>query len=97
MRSFKEFLNNINEESHEHGAMKAIRNGVGIDKNFWDNFILLLNDAESVSDLLNVPTEKIGTWRESITQALDKVHGADGEVIPKDKKRILRTGLPEDL
>ena len=97
MRSFKEFLNNIKEDSHESGAMKAIRNGIGIDKSFWENFILLLNDAESVSDLLNIPVEKIGTWRESITQTLDKVHSVDGEVIPKEKKRLLKTGLPEDI
>jgi hypothetical protein len=97
MRSFKEFVDDINEESNESGAMKAIRNGVGIDKSFWDNFILLLNDPDSVSDLLNIPVEKIGTWRESITQTLDKVHRVDGEVIPKEKKRLLKTGLPEEI
>lgn len=97
MRSFKDFLVDLNEDSHESGAMKAIRNGIGIDKAFWDNFLLLLNDTESVSDLLNAPTEKVGTWRKAIKNALDKVHRADGETIPKEKKRLLKTGLPEDL
>jgi len=96
MLSFEDFLR-INEDSRESGATKAIRNGIGISKNFWDDFLLLLNNAEAVSDLLDVPVEKIGTWRESINKAIDKVHASDGEVIPKEKKRLLKTGLPEDL
>ena len=96
MRSFKSFFD-IREDSQETNAMKAIRNGLGINKDFWDQFLLLLNNSEALSDLLNVPVEKIGTWYELVKNNLDKVHESDGEVIPKEKKRLLKTGLPEDL
>jgi hypothetical protein len=97
MLSFEDFLSNINENSHESGAIKAIRNGIGINKNFWEDFLLLLNNAEAVSSLLDVPVEKIGTWHDSIKKAMDDVHKADGEIIPSRKKKLLKTGLPEDL
>lgn len=95
MKSFHSFLHI--KENRETGAMKAIRNGLGIKESFWDDFILLLNNAEAVSDLFDVPVEKVGTWHETIKNSINKVQGADKEVIPKNKKRLLKTGLPEDL
>jgi len=97
MQSFKSFCQKIEENSdhHETGAVKAIRNGLGINKSFWDDFMLLLNNAEAVADLLRLPPEKVGTWSELVKNSLKKVHEADNEIVPKDKKRLLKTGLPE--
>lgn len=95
MKSFQSFLKE-NEDTGS-GAIKAVRNGIGIRDSFWDDFILLLNNPEAVSELFNVPVEKIGTWHEKIKSVLSKVQEDDNEMIPKDKKSILKTGLPEKI
>jgi hypothetical protein len=95
VQSFQKFLEN-HESSHEDGAMKAIRNGLGIRDKFWDDFLSLLNNSQAVSDLLNVPPEKVSTWYSCVKNGLERVNKADSEVIPKDKKKLMRTSLPED-
>jgi len=83
--------------SLEESKSKAIRNGLGIREGFWDDFLLLLNNVEAVASLLDVSPEKVGTWHEAIKKELEKVHDSDNEVVPKDKNRLLKTGLPEDI
>lgn len=98
MNSFKKFCENKeNSPLDDENSLKAIRNGLGIKENFWEDFLALINNAEVVSSLLKVPVEKIGTWRNLIKQGLKKVHDSDNEIIPKDKKRLLKTGLPEEI
>jgi hypothetical protein len=100
MHSFQKLWQKIQENDNPHresGSVKAIRNGIGIRSEFWDDFLALLNNSEAVADLLDVPVEKVSTWRSSIEKAIEKVHKTDQEVIPRDKKRLLKTGLPEEL
>jgi len=98
MRSFQSFCK-IKESTDtvDSSKSKAIRNGLGIRDGFWDDFLLLLNNAEAVASLLDVPVEKVGTWHDIVKKELEKVHDSDNEVIPRDKKRLLKTGLPEDV
>ena len=97
MRSFQSFYQEIRENSNstEELKSKAIRNGLGIRESFWEDFLMLLNNVEAVSALLDVSTEKVGTWHKHVKESLKRVHDSDNEVIPKEKKRLLKTGLPE--
>lgn len=95
MQSFHEFLEEAGNSQSKDA--KAIRNGIGIRDTFWDDFLLLLNDAEAVSSLLKVPVEKVGTWHEIIKRNLESVYNSDNELVPKKNKKLLKTGLPEDL
>lgn len=94
MISFKNFLENMNEQ--ESKSMLAIRNGIGIKKSFWDDFLLLLNNSESVAELFGVPLEKVATWRSKIHHNLKEVKKTDEKIIPREKGKLLKTGLPED-
>lgn len=86
-----------NKSYHEQNdGIKSIRNGIGIKKEFWNDFMLLLNDPESLSDLLDVSLEKISTWREKIKEAIKKVEEEDKEPITKERKTLLKTGMPEE-
>jgi hypothetical protein len=97
--SASKLTSNIQEEvedTHASAATNAIRNGMGISSDFWDNFLLLLNNSDSLAELLDVPVEKIGTWHNIIKDNLEKVAKADNKIIPKDRKKLLKTGLPEE-
>ena len=98
--SFQKLWEKVSQEDSEtpeNKSMDAIRNGIGIRDGFWDDFLLLLNNAEALADLLQVPVEKIGTWYETIKNNIDMVQKADGKSIPKERKKLLKTGLPEEL
>lgn len=93
MVNFKKLLENMNEQ--ETKSMLAIRNGIGIRSNFWDDFLLLLNNSESVAELFGIPLEKVSTWREKIRNYLKEVKELDSKIIPREKGKLLKTGLPE--
>lgn len=92
--NFKKLLEQLN--SQETKSMLAIRNGLGIRDKFWDDFLLLLNDSASVSELFGVPIEKVATWRNKIHHALESVKKSDETIIPRKKGKLLKTGLPEE-
>lgn len=94
MISFKNLLENINEQ--ETKSMLAIRNGIGIKKDFWEDFLLLLNNSEAVAELFGLPLEKVATWRNKIYHILKEVKKIDEKIIPREKSKLLKTGLPEN-
>lgn len=77
-------------------AMSAIRTGLGIDEEFWDNFLLVINNSSGLSELLDVPVTKISSWHEKVRNALKRVQDADAVPDPKEKGKMLHTGLPKD-
>jgi hypothetical protein len=77
-------------------AMNVIRTGLGVDEDFWDNFLLVINNSEGLSALLDVPTTKIGSWHNKVRQALSKVAQADERPNPKGNTKLIHTGLPSD-
>jgi len=93
--NFSKLLENIDKK--EAKSMLAIRNGMGIRDKFWDDFLLLLNDAESLAELLGVSIEKVSTWRSKIHNALKNVKSSDATLIPREKGKLLKTGLPENI
>lgn len=63
----------IKENVAETPAMKAIRTGLNIDDNFWNNFILICNNPEALSELLDVNMEKVASWGNKVKHNLDLV------------------------
>ena len=100
MSSFQKLWENIqlhkeNHVSHDDKAMSAIRTGNGVDENFWENFLLVINNADDLSELLDVPVTKISTWYEKINHVLDRVKSADSDKKPSSYRKLLKTGQPE--
>lgn len=56
----------------EDRSVSAIETGLGIDEEFWDKFLRLLNNSDSVSELLDVPTTTISKWHDRIKSAIEK-------------------------
>lgn len=90
MRSFK-------EESNDDLALSAIRTGIGIRENFWDDFLKLTNNSEGLSALLNVPITDIVTWHDKIKEAVHKVGKDDAESDVDKHKKLIKTGMPEEM
>jgi hypothetical protein len=76
-------------------AMEAIRTGINVSEDFWDNFLQVINNSEALSELLDVPTTKIGSWHSKINDALSKVKQADEGPEVKKKNKMINTGEPD--
>lgn len=81
------------KQSPDDKSMSAIRTGLGLREDFWDDFNLIVNNAEGLSALLDIPVEKISTWRSKVEEALDKVRDADGQSEVGKNKKIVKTGI----
>lgn len=77
-------------------AMEAIRNGINVQEDFWDNFLLVINNSGALSVLLDIPVSKISGWHQKVKETLERVKEADSVPEPKDKGKMLKTGMPED-
>jgi hypothetical protein len=96
MVSFMQLWNNLCEEKDaEHidtSSMKAIRFGLNIRDDFWDDFIQVCNNADSLAELLEVRPEQIAGWAGRIKHNLDKVQKADVSGGEEKKTKVLDTG-----
>jgi hypothetical protein len=75
-------------------SMKAVRAGLHIRDDFWNDFINVCNQPEAVADLLGVRSEQVAGWGHRIRTNLDKVLEADnnGDGEEKPKHKLLPTG-----
>lgn len=73
-------------------ALSAIKAGTNIDPDFWDKFIQILGNADGLSELLDVPKEKITKWASRIGEMMAKVKQADDEESGDRKSEILPAG-----
>lgn len=99
MISFQKLWENI-EKGDDIGtqADAAIRTGIGVREDFWDDFLLVINNSSGLSELLDVPVTKIAKWHERVKTALNRVQEAD--LTPdssKAKKKMIHTGLPTEI
>lgn len=64
-------------------VINLVRTGKDLRKedetSFWDDFISLCGNTQGMSDLLDVPPEKIRNWPGKIQEALDKLESHDAE------------------
>jgi len=78
----------------ESQAMEAIRNGLNLRKpdcgDFWEDFITVSGNADAMSELLEVPREKVTNWASKITELVDKVK-EDEDQDGNKKKGIIPT------
>jgi hypothetical protein len=101
MPTFQQLWENIQaskeKSPQDDRAMSAIRTGIGVRDEFWDDFLLVINNAEGLSELLDIPTVKISGWHEKVKKVLDKVQQADGTPEPKDNGKLLKTGHSDEI
>jgi hypothetical protein len=80
----------INENYDDASATSVIATGQNVDENFWDNFIVVCNNEDGLSALLNVPPEKILTWPSIIKMYVKKA--STGIEPEKINHKVLPTG-----
>ena len=69
----------------------AIRKGLNISPDFWENFFKLCNDP-NLSKLLEVRETIIQRWQPKIREYLTIIENKD-DANPNSKTKIIRTGL----
>lgn len=72
---------------NEDKIKEIISFGKNIREDFWDDFILLLNNPEGLSALLDIPEENIVTWYGKIKKYL-KDKDDDLEIYKKRRKLL---------
>lgn len=94
MVSFMKLWENIEKfkEESDTDAMQAIRTGLNIRDDFWDDFLSVINNSEALSGLLDVPTTKISSWHSKITDALSQVKHSDETPEVGKNTKMLPTG-----
>lgn len=100
MSSFQRLWENIqlkkeSIEEKEDKDMSAIRTGIGVRDGFWEDFLLVINNSEGLSQLLDIPVTKIASWHDKISHTLNKVKEADSTPELKKNVKLLKTGQPE--
>ena len=85
------------DSGEESKAMRAVRTGIGLrnskdDVSFWDDFISVCNDGEGLAELLDVPSEKVGSWASRVKEFVDKVNDADDQGAGEKQAKIVPTG-----
>lgn len=77
--------------AEESKAMRVVKHGKTLrgkeDGSFWEDFMNVCGDADGLSELLDVPTEKIATWQSKIKDLLSKIDNEPGK-----KTTMVHTG-----
>lgn len=86
----------LKDSGQDSAVLRVIRTGNSLRSksdcgNFWNDFISIINDSDGLSELLDVPAEKIGGWAARIQEILDEISDKDGEE-SGGKAEILPTG-----
>lgn len=102
MTSFQKLWENIQSDKakktpHDDRAMSAIRTGIGVREEFWDDFLQVINNSEGLAELLEIPVSKISSWHDKVQHALEKVKQADNIPDTKDSGKLLKTGQPPEV
>jgi hypothetical protein len=93
--TFGKFWNLLETTEENSKSLDIIRSGNNLKSldcgNFWDDFINLCGNAESMSELLDIPKEKITGWSGKISNLRKEVEEKDTSNINK-KNRIIKNG-----
>jgi hypothetical protein len=79
--------NSISKNDISDKAISVVKTGLQVDENFWENFLRVMNNSSGLSELLDVPSEKITKWHSRIKDALKKINDESDDV-GKNKKLI---------
>ncbi len=82
------------DESCSSKKMLSLRNGLNISKSdFWQDLITMCGNAEGLSEILGVPSEKIRSWPDKIRAGLEEIKEIDNNNTKlKTKNQMLATG-----
>lgn len=83
MKKFKKYVKNREENN-------IINTGKNINPNFWEEFILVLNNSEGLADLIGVSKSKVLTWKNKIKE---KMSEQNKNININKKFKIIKTGL----
>jgi hypothetical protein len=78
----------LKDSGEEGPGMRVVRTGLNLEGNFWDSFKSICNDAEGLSDLLDVPSHTIASWTHKIDELVQKVKQSDGDN-GEDKNKLV--------
>lgn len=87
-----ESMNSPNTNTIDQAA-EVIRTGIGFNENFWDEFKMLLNNSKGLSELFDVPADKISTWRSKIDAKLNEVQKSDQTQEINKNNKLIKTGI----
>lgn len=94
--SFLKLWENMQKDAEDIDtqAMKAIRTGLNVREDFWDDFIRVCNNSDDLAELLEVRPDQVSGWGENVRSNLDKVNKADsaGKGPEEPKTKIIDTG-----
>ena len=96
MVSFQKIMEHMDVFREEQGdktdrkATEAIRTGINIREDFWDDFLLLINNSAALAELLKVPSTRISSWRSRVQRYLDQVKAEDDVPDPKKRSKMIR-------
>jgi hypothetical protein len=85
------YYENVDEIGQDK-ATNVVRSGINLDQDFWDNFISILNNANGVAELFDVPREKVTNWASRIKEIINKINSEDNEKAKGNKAEIVPTG-----
>jgi hypothetical protein len=92
MASFWQLMEHMaSDDSPTDDSIEAVRTGINIRPNFWEDFIRLTGNASDLSILLDVPGEKIAGWASKINKILDQIQQMD-DGTPSSRSKTLPTG-----
>jgi len=84
-KSFKDYI-----EKKEKNNI--IQTGYNISDNFWEDFLLVLNNGRGLSDLLGVSRGKVSTWNKKINEAVKDYKNRKTDLKVNKKNKIIKTG-----
>ena len=84
MKKFKDYI----KDKKDHNV---ILTGLNVDENFWNNFLLVINNGQGLADLLGLSRSKILTWSKKIKDGLKEYENRDQKVLRN--KKVIRTGF----
>lgn len=87
MKSFREFR----EKDDDRKAKEVVLKGMNLQHSgdFWDDLISICGNAEGMSELMDVPKEKITALASRVAKLKSKIED-DNKV--NSKKRLVKTG-----
>jgi hypothetical protein len=73
-------------------AVIAIRAGLNIRPEFWDDFLKMCNQSQALSELLGVRREIIARWPNQVREGLAHVERQDSTEAASKKANLITTG-----
>jgi hypothetical protein len=84
------------DSGEETQSMDVVRSGMSLRTpecgDFWDDFISLSGNSEALSELLEVPRDKVATWSAKIRATIERVKKADDQESSDEKSNSISTG-----